>query len=199
MPFEYPDASITLDFAKRAAAGPAVETFEREHTEDLAGGGTYTPAVSGFFSTSLETSDMEIEVQTTGGWMEVVIEGIGFSSIIGDGTNLRFGNNNAAARELVVMRHHLSTATYVRYSNQDLAAGTSYTPGDEGLFSHGSEGNDVKCEYKYNANWYLWGTYNVLGSPRGTSLGIGDGTNMRYRNNDGVNARWLAVMRTVMA
>jgi len=200
MPVDFVEGSITTDFAKRPPA-TGTETFERYHVEDLAGGGTYTPADEGLFSAVLESEDMNVELQTgQPAWEELFHpdDVWGNTSVIGDGTNMRFNNDNVAARELVVMRHHISPGTYERYHTADLAAATTYTPVDEGLFSHASHGCYIDAEY-HNAAWYGWGEFPApVSSGCGTLLAIGDGTNLRYHNPDGANDWWVVIMRALM-
>jgi hypothetical protein len=200
MPLDAREGSITLDFAKRA--GLATETIERYHTVDLAASSTYTPADAGLFSSSFESENLGVNFQDgQPTWLHTIWIDFGHNSVIGDGTNMQIQNQIALQRELVVMRHHLSTGTYERYNTQDLAASATYTPADSGLFSHASEvSDDVVCEYQYNATWWPW--WNICnegtGDDFGTCLAIGDGSHLRYRNTDGVNARWYVCMRAVM-
>jgi len=200
MPVEFPRGSVTLDFAKSAAA--ATESFERYYVADLAGAWTaYTPGDEGMFSTVLESSDLYPALQDGGAnWRGITADAIlfGHVALIGDGGNLQWSNGNAAARNIVVMRHHLSTATYEYYHSADIAAGVSYVPADEGFFSHAYEQPRNYCEYKYNAAWWYWGCYSNAVNPKGTYLAIGDGTNIRFRNTDGGNARWVVIMRAIM-
>lgn len=179
-------------------AGAIIETFERYHAEDLATATNYVPGDPGLFSASLESVDLSALLQDGGAvWRDSLHSVFGNDAVVGDGANLAFWHNAGAARNLAVMRHHISTGTYEMYHTADIAAGANYVPGDEGLFSHGSELNYVDCEYKYNAAWWKWATQNSAWNEIGVCLGIGDGTNLRYRNTDGANARWTVIMRHV--
>lgn len=201
MPLDFTKASVTLDFAEKAAAA-AVETFELYHTEDLPATTAYTPADEGLFSASLEEvyagGDLWVELQTgEPAWEPMLQEVLGNDAAVGDGTNLRFYNSNATlAAELTVMRHHISTGTYERYYTADMAFNTKYTPADEGFFSHASEDLVIDCEYQYSSgNWDWWAVNDRDGNEIGTCLAIGDGVNLRYNAR---GARWVVIMRAIM-
>jgi len=180
---------------------PATETIERYHTADLGAGSFYTPADEGLFSAVLESEDLRPSLQDAQpGWSRILEPVLGNDAVIGDGTNLNFYNTNVAARNIVIMRHHISTGTYERYNSQDLGAGVTYTPADGGLFSHTSNwAVVVHCEYKYNASWWYYGRDDGAGDVEGTFLAIGDGTNLRFHNTRGGNTYYVCMRAKIVS
>jgi len=197
MPTEFPRGSITMDFAKKVTA--PIETFERYHTVNLGAGAVYVPGDEGLFSAALaDVSKLRLETQSGAGFIPVLTDVDGNNATIGDGTNFRYYNTDIGAHDFVVMRYYLTTATYERYYNANLGAGLSYTPADEGFFSMSAINvpSDAIVEYKFNAAWILWHSFNDPGAACGATLAIGDGTNMRVRVPGGL-ARWVVLMRTI--
>lgn len=79
--------------------------------------------------------------------------------------------------------------SYEWYYTADLAASAYYTPGVSGFFSAALETEDLET-YLQGVGWQF-----IHSANRGSEAIIGDGTNLRYRNADGANARNIVVMR----
>ena len=181
-------------------AEQGTETYERYHTAEMATETTYTPGDSGMFCATTYDTDFAVELQDGAStWQAVLASSMGCNAIIGDGSHLRFYNSDALTKKLVVMRHYFSTGTYERYYTAEMAASATYTPSDEGFFGHGADIKKCYAEFQYNGgDWLRIDTYDTTGTRLCIMTGIGDGTNLRFRNQDAANARWIVAMRAVM-
>ncbi len=173
-----------------------VETFEDYYFAVLGAGVEYTPADPGLFSAAIDMiAKLAVNLFINGDKLIEECRGIG--AVIGDGTYLDFKNTDVAGHALAVMRQYLSTGTYEEYSHADIVGNGTYTPADEGFFSHASEANpdlnDVQTQY----NLKYWWIYNDSGAFCGATLIIGDGSSLSFKNTT-AGALRANLMRAVM-
>jgi len=176
------------------------ETIETSDQSDIAYLGTYTPSGEGIFfggqdgAFALSSVEYYSTFKTT--WYNVqggTYWAAGFTAI-GDGTNFRLKNNSGGAIETSLQRHHMSTGTYERAYDNNIAAGASYTP-SAGFIAVGSEDTNPRIQTNLATNgWVLADEYqSATNNP--ITVAIADGTNIRVYT--GVQ-KCAVVMRAVM-
>lgn len=172
-----------------------VETYEEYSYASLGIGAIYTPTDPGLFSAALDRRTLRANLYYGTDVLVGTVRGIG--AIVGDGTYLDFKNESAtSAYYLAVMRHYISTGTYEEYYHSDIAANTTYTPADEGLFSQAPEvAYPVSIHFRYHTK--EWHIYTDEGTERGNTLGIGDGSQLTIKNVTGGALR-TNLMRATM-
>jgi len=86
---------------------------------------------------------------------------------------------------------------FTRYYDASIAASDTYTPGDDGLFHVVDDGNDVRVELLYGGG--VWHAASIRSAAlMQQNPVLGDGTNLRIRNTDAVNANNVIIMRAVL-
>lgn len=186
-------------------AGGGVETIDYANAI-IANNATYTPGNPGIFfkvgNVGGEGREYSIEYfstadaawHTPGNWLRYM-----GATAIGDGTNFRIKNNSGGNAEYGLMRHNISTWTYERARDEDLAAGATWTPATSGFFAMGTE-TTGDCEIEIQLAGAGWEDAKEVGGADYTRLTIviGDGTNFRVKNNDGVAACYHVTMRAAL-
>lgn len=150
-----------------------VETLERYYSLDLTGGTTYTPSDSGIFF----VFGMHNFSPYYGGYSPMGQARFRGFTAIGDGSTLGI-KSEAATEELLIMRHHITTWTYEKYYDADLAQNTAYVPADGGFFAVGTEWTAPPVQINLvSTGWvYVEPTWNT---DMPLTISIGDGTNWR--------------------
>lgn len=197
MPLEFPKGSITLDFAK-AVVGPT-ETIEMYSNATLVGGATYTPADSGIFSHGRNAAAMRVQYYSTANtawYSNIVVTSSNSFTAIGDGTNFRILNNLGGNAEYMLFRHYISTGTYERARDEQLAALATWTPAVSGYFAFGGEA--VEVQFQMNYATFGWMSIFTASSGYPLTIVLGDGTNLRVKNTHAANAYYHVTMRAKM-
>ena len=173
-------------------------TYDRYYTADLAILATYTPAVAAIFSAAWERATCNVQLQGNAWTRCQLNEGsqFGVGVVVGDGTNLRFSNQDGSyANNIVIMRYVLSGGTYEREYYADLAGTTRYTPAVAGIFSLGTETVSASPKmYNLYSGSTWWKTGDTSYTSAGGSSAIGDGTNLSVYNTSGA-AKEICLMR----
>lgn len=187
-------------FGFAGTSNPAgADTFSRYYSLSLANGVSYTPTDAGLYFKSATGNFGVIEYYSTANtaWYAPragLVTRLPSQNGISDATNMRVKNIGGAALEIILMRWYHSIATYERYADQDIAAAGQYTPAVGGVFTWGSETTDVKAYLNLiTAGWS--DARDALDQGVSIPAIIGDGTNLRWNNVDGGNARIAVVMR----
>ncbi len=179
-----------------------VETIGKYSDGVLATGASYTPADPGIFSFITGGASTigfsPYYYSTLAGLWYAAISVTGGNTVgmgIGDGANFKIQNNNAADREYILMRHHLSTGTYERVVDENLVGGGTYTPATSGFFADGQAAITIRLEF--NLTTAAWSSA-IQGAASGpVAIVIGDGTNLRVKNTTG-GALYHVLMRAKM-
>ena len=182
-----------------SGAPTATETIEYYSSANLANGANYTPGDPGiFYEAGNGGYRHQYFSNVNTAWYQPSGEGrTQGATTIGDGTNYRVMDIDGGVLEYFLMRHYLSTGTYERVRDEDLAAGAIWTPGDSGFFSGGQEGSNVDFEINYPIAGWTDSIYATGSINRPMTILIGDGSRLRIKN-DGVSTRWTVTMRAVM-
>lgn len=194
-------AKIALNeviFGKTGTYNPApTETIEKYADATLAGSATYTPAASGiFFSQDAQVGLLSIKYYSTAAaaWYRPRAYTAFYGcTAIGDGTNFQIENISGGDVEYCLMRHYLSTGTYERARDEQLANNATWTPANSGFFASGGEASPITLQVnKTTAGWTATGE---SAQTRSVTVVIGDGTNLRVQNAAGGVAYYHVAMR----
>jgi len=193
---------ITI-FGKAGTVIPGgTETIEKFADATIAAGATYTIAQAGIYSQPGETvaafrHQYYSSVAATWYKPRGITAAFYGQNIISDGTNAQLYNTTGGNQEYCLMRHYLSTGTYERARDEQLAASATWTPAVAGFFALGAENNQVKAEYNETVqSWFIVGETTV--TLHSVGLLIGDGTNFRVKNQSGATAYRQVAMRAKM-
>lgn len=184
--------------------GGGTETIEKYADDTVAAGASYTPAASGiFFLTAGDPTLFGAQYYSTlaTAWYYISSQAaltIAGATLIGDGTNFRIINGSAGNAEYTLMRHLLSTGTYTRERDEQLAAGATWTPATTGFFSVAVQQRIglAAMIQQTTAGWAEATEYYVAQRP--TTVLIGDGSAFRVKNFSGDTAYYHVTMRAKM-